>query len=104
MSSAVVPLAGTWIEIDIPRNLPQYDKSFPLRERGLKYEGEEGGLRAVPVVPLAGTWIEICTVTVIDRFSFVVPLAGTWIEIHLLPLCGSRSFVVPLAGTWIEIQ
>ena len=36
----VVPLAGTWIETDRRLDdLCHYQKSFPLRERGLKPEG-----------------------------------------------------------------
>ena len=58
----VVPLAGTWIEIDVCH----YDMVLLI------------------VVPLAGTWIEIELGIDIDVPVGVVPLAGTWIEIRLL--------------------
>ncbi len=56
---AVVPLAGTWIEI-INSDLQNSFNS---------------------VVPLAGTWIEINCRTRKRLYRNVVPLAGTWIEI-----------------------
>ena len=59
---AVVPLAGTWIEIFLP--------FYYLLQR--------------PVVPLAGTWIEIFLIFPINQNLSVVPLAGTWIEIIVL--------------------
>ena len=34
-------------------------KSFPLWERGLKSNGGTRGMIIIPVVPLVGTWIEI---------------------------------------------
>ena len=37
----VAPLAGAWIEINITAAQMKYDPvSLPLRERGLKYEGD----------------------------------------------------------------
>ena len=79
----VVPLAGTWIEMDY----------IPLRRQIL------------PVVPLAGTWIEILEEAK-KRYPewYVVPLAGTWIEIGRWTKVEDRTLVVPLAGTWIEIH
>ena len=56
---AVVPLAGTWIEINAPTTLYLCEL----------------------VVPLAGTWIEITVKSMLLQFVRVVPLAGTWIEI-----------------------
>ena len=58
---AVVPHAGTWIEID----------------RCLS------ACTVCRVVPHAGTWIEIANVEVDYRIRTVVPHAGTWIEIRL---------------------
>ena len=57
----VVPLAGTWIEIN---STEQWAKN------------EE-------VVPLAGTWIEIVFASQTAQDITVVPLAGTWIEMSL---------------------
>ncbi len=78
---AVVPLAGTWIEISKQRNNQHTNKSFPSRERGLKYIQSFQRFWCFGVVPLAGTWIEIHIVTYLLVVFAVVPLAGTWIEI-----------------------
>ena len=56
---AVVPLAGTWIEIFYSHVVKEYKI----------------------VVPLAGTWIEIMRSRILQGRICVVPLAGTWIEI-----------------------
>ncbi len=37
MATAVVPHAGTWIEIYIAEKQSLIEKSFPTRERGLKW-------------------------------------------------------------------
>ena len=58
-SRKVVPLAGTWIEI----------------------EGMLAEIQIALVVPLAGTWIEISRCGAAQDYKKVVPLAGTWIEI-----------------------
>ena len=58
-ANAVVPHAGTWIEI-----------------KCRKVTGE-----ILDVVPHAGTWIEILPVNYNTEISLVVPHAGTWIEI-----------------------
>ena len=63
---AVVPHAGTWIEID-KTGSRQSNKNW--------------------VVPHAGTWIEILIVSSHATKSLVVPHAGTWIEIVLPALC-----------------
>ena len=60
MRSAVVPLAGTWIEIG------DY-----CSEVNIKW-----------VVPLAGTWIEMDGSYAVNGWYWVVPLAGTWIEMY----------------------
>ena len=78
---AVVPLAGTWIEIDYNRQYYLRNKSFPSRERGLKCTAFWLGKQWIWVVPLAGTWIEIELSSGIENVNTVVPLAGTWIEI-----------------------
>ena len=101
--NAVVPHAGTWIEISII--IP---KMFE-----------------VTVVPHAGTWIEMVMASLIPPSDGVVPHAGTWIEIvsyssvpsiilsfptrerglkFTKKLAGLfETMVVPHAGTWIEI-
>ena len=79
---AVVPLAGTWIEICY----------------------REWSWLGSVVVPLAGTWIEMQVYVLLVFPSFVVPLAGTWIEIIRHPMGWWLLRVVPLAGTWIEIR
>ena len=61
---AVVPLAGTWIEIEEVQEF----------------------WKAALVVPLAGTWIEIVRPDPKHQRNTVVPLAGTWIEISSLRL------------------
>ena len=38
VTTYVAPLAGAWIEIQIRKPLPDFSKSLPLRERGLKYQ------------------------------------------------------------------
>ena len=78
---SVVPHAGTWIEIQTERQRLQTMKSFPTRERGLKYTlcGCEETLYMV--VPHAGTWIEIENCEISSAAIAVVPHAGTWIEI-----------------------
>ena len=104
MANAVVPLVGTWIEIQIyqsvfspPWSFPSWERglksplrlflvllfpSFPSWERGLKlcFLGRNNGL--LPVVPLVGTWIEIIYLLLVLRLECVVPLVGTWIEIE----------------------
>ena len=57
-AGTVVPHAGTWIEITVTEKNDGMDKSFPTRERGLKFETLRH-LRSFSVVPHAGTWIEI---------------------------------------------
>ena len=58
ISPCVVPLAGTWIEIN---QVSEVVQDFF-------------------VVPLAGTWIEIGIPDAHKPPLCVVPLAGTWIE------------------------
>ena len=57
----VVPLVGTWIEIDWDCDRIYQDVSCPSWARGLKYH----------IIPLL-------------MVAFVVPLVGTWIEIYNL--------------------
>ena len=78
---AVVPLAGTWIEITWTGHPSRASASFPSRERGLKYPLKRDHHPGLPVVPLAGTWIEIDVHNHMHNRFCVVPLAGTWIEI-----------------------
>ena len=56
---AVVPHAGTWIEILRKRRKSRTNPSFPTRERGLKLQDMDLLELPVDVVPHAGTWIEI---------------------------------------------
>ena len=70
---AVVPHAGTWIEIS--------NTIIPV-------------LSAL-VVPHAGTWIEICGVETCRDCCLVVPHAGTWIEMRALHLVRIRSVSFP---------
>ena len=80
--SAVAPLAGAWIEIQLACPVAVICK----------------------VAPLAGAWIEIVILFSLRFLRGVAPLAGAWIEIfsHLSKIVGSFS-VAPLAGAWIEI-
>ena len=56
----VVPHAGTWIEIEYINEKVEYiKKSFPTRERGLKFRKRMPEIVKNLVVPHAGTWIEI---------------------------------------------
>ena len=55
----VVPHAGTWIEIMLGLICRLMFKSFPTRERGLKFRHWTISQQSAPVVPHAGTWIEI---------------------------------------------
>ena len=55
----VVPLVGTWIEMVHFQSLNNRILSFPLWERGLKYELSTDMYCPVTVVPLVGTWIEM---------------------------------------------
>ena len=92
---AVVPHAGTWIEICILSNLVEVVTSFPTRERGLKFMAVLADQDPGKVVPHAGTWIEMSQYTLRTPASTVVPHAGTWIEICPRPdcccLCPGRS-------------
>ena len=54
----VVPLVGTWIEIEIVMLISTGLRSCPSWARGLKSREAAGQLLSV-VVPLVGTWIEI---------------------------------------------
>ena len=56
---AVVPHAGTWIEIPNMTSEWIIAGSFPTRERGLKLYIQGAGTPEYVVVPHAGTWIEI---------------------------------------------
>ena len=58
-NNCVVPHAGTWIEIRISKDLNENYKSFPTRERGLKCFSYVINIIITNVVPHAGTWIEI---------------------------------------------
>ena len=62
-------------------NIYAETKSFPTRERGLKFASLASAF-VMSVVPHAGTWIEIAKVNGVEVLSDVVPHAGTWIEIH----------------------
>ena len=88
----VVPLVGTWIEIQKTIYELNCNLSFPLWERGLKSLSRSQEGRAIIVVPLVGTWIEIWMNYVIEEYGFVVPLVGTWIEINIKQKrrCGRR--------------
>ena len=123
----VVPLAGTWIEINtvnFPNRLPIV---VPLAGTWIEIQTGHIANGAGDVVPLAGTWIEIIRLAeamaqnwgsfplrerglkfwwrVPTRYiALVVPLAGTWIEIVLPLNTQIFAYVVPLAGTWIEIS
>ena len=55
----VVPLAGTWIEINVKWLKMIYGLSSPSRGRGLKFLCGNSIGKGDYVVPLAGTWIEI---------------------------------------------
>ena len=77
----VVPHAGTWIEITELITGADVSKSFPTRERGLKYADCTPLRYPCIVVPHAGTWIEIGQTTTNTNIGQVVPHAGTWIEI-----------------------
>ena len=124
-SNSVVPHAGTWIEILPTLNKAVPRKSFPTRERGLKFLVGHIVAGWSIVVPHAGTWIEITGAVKVKENNVVVPHAGTWIEIRinkleqqtalsfptrerglkffmLIPL-NSGFAVVPHAGTWIEM-
>ena len=63
---SVVPHAGTWIEIILKFSKRESKKSFPTRERGLKYHCIIM-IQQSSVVPHAGTWIEILTYDTIAR-------------------------------------
>ena len=63
VTSWVVPHAGTWIEITITKVPQQEMRSFPTRERGLKSLWALFSPFAKKVVPHAGTWIEITKTT-----------------------------------------
>ena len=54
-SQRVVPLVGTWIEIFIPRHIYMINMSFPLWERGLKFIHYTLTFGTQNVVPLVGT-------------------------------------------------
>ena len=56
---AVVPHAGTWIEITDKLENGFAVASFPTRERGLKFSAGSVSAGLQSVVPHAGTWIEI---------------------------------------------
>ena len=81
---AVVPHAGTWIEIALYAPCSLNPPSFPTRERGLKYRHHEWDTAFYNVVPHAGTWIEIPYLSLFTFTISVVPHAGTWIEIKYL--------------------
>ena len=78
---AVVPHAGTWIEIPLEQKSMYTVKSFPTRERGLKLHKRYVKRTHPVVVPHAGTWIEINIENDNRNLTDVVPHAGTWIEI-----------------------
>ena len=101
--NSVVPHAGTWIEITTSVRTWLISKSFPTRERGLKYCFLRSASHRQKVVPHAGTWIEILSELYLSNNSSVVPHAGTWIEINRILNLGLSGIVVPHAGTWIEI-
>ena len=61
---AVVPNAGTWIEIG----------------------GDYRFTAQINVVPNAGTWIEITASELLEILKLVVPNAGTWIEILIIAI------------------
>ena len=58
-------------------------RSFPTRERGLKFPNNAQVTGLDAVVPHAGTWIEIYARLICIMYDKVVPHAGTWIEIFL---------------------
>ena len=82
LSGAVVPFAGTWIEIIRTAGARSFHvSSFPSRERGLKYQGERVMTAQEKSFPSRERGLkygdpEIRRITII-----VVPFAGTWIEI-----------------------
>ena len=95
-----------------------------MRECGLKHEGEEGGLRAVPSLPVRECGLKLaCPGSMrksfwslpvrecglkhhlhISFFDFLVvtPRAGVWIETFSGREAGGPAAVTPRAGVWIE--
>ena len=71
---AVVPLAGTWIEIGSSVLTYTAMVSYPLRVRGLKFYWVLEQYRHQGVVPLAGTWIEITTWSSVNTYVASYPL------------------------------
>ena len=65
----VVPLVGTWIEIQIYQSVFSPPWSFPSWERGLKYVETRKENNERIVVPLVGTWIEILQTPTPDGIS-----------------------------------
>ena len=80
-SCHVVPLAGTWIEIEyFGYGVEGRAQSFPLQQRRLK---------SLDITPKYA-------------YNNCSP-AGTWIEIKLIGGDLSTALVVPPAGTWVNI-
>ena len=78
----VVPLVGTWIEINTPDISWQIsNKSFPLWERGLKSSRTGGSWSAARSFPLWERGLKFGSVGMVRDKQIVVPLVGTWIEI-----------------------
>ena len=55
----VTPLAGVWVEMVVPAYIVRALRSLPLRECGLKSEGDISKSQRRIVTPLAGVWVEI---------------------------------------------
>ena len=100
---AVVPHAGTWIEILAKYRKKCYDWSFPTRERGLKFDVSINGENGIESFPTRERGLKSPITAMITGIHSVVPHAGTWIEIVYCQLCWRTCKVVPHAGTWIEI-
>ena len=59
----VAPLAGAWIEMDLPQLLSKIACVAPLAGAWIEIKTSITKLLNLPVAPLAGAWIEIfdCT-------------------------------------------
>ena len=124
INTAVVPHAGTWIEISSHTPNNRILSSFPTRERGLKFVKQVNDQIPKCVVPHAGTWIEISSQGGLHSITWSFPTRERglkyriWWRIVTLRRRSPRGNVdwnigklwranlygvVPHAGTWIEI-
>ena len=100
---AVVPHAGTWIEIIYESSIILLVGSFPTRERGLKYQIKYCHSYINPVVPHAGTWIEIVIDISGNTKTTSFPTRERGLKYRITEFGEMLRSVVPHAGTWIEI-